>query len=394
MQNLSMARINTMFKQVAGQPVVFRQVDEAFASDEYIFGLIDEDGSGNIELSEMKTAAERLFQRDADGDNCIGFDELQPPAEPEDPNMIVVSMTTAPSDVLSHTVFSEMMRPASDRFLPQRMVRKYDTNGNGKLSPEEMNWKAERLVPVDRNKDGELSRSELAKIIDSPVDIDLSVDVAPADGMSPEFKIHSASGVRLDRTERPGIANLILQNAAVTLSYRHVNPVPEAIENARIKFNSLDGDVNGYLEKEELEGEPLFRRSLFDQMDTDSDGKVFGEELDAYVRERAEVKAMSCHVSLYDTGNGFFQAMDHNNDGRISERERRSTGVALKSLAKDERPGLARTEPARSYHIEFSRGAYMLFSGGEEIASDSIAFNTQVEVGPPLVLRQRPQQRW
>lgn len=380
-QKLSAADIQTKFKQVAGQPVVFRQVDDAFESDEYIFGLIDEDGSGIIDASEMTTVARRLMQRDADGDDCIGFDELQPSPAPQDPTTLVVGQ--APADVLSHSVFSELMRPATDRFLPQRLLRKYDDNGNGKLSPKELRWSADRMVVIDRNEDGELSRSELAKIVDTQVDIDLEVDVAPFDGREPKFRVRHAVGQRVDRTSRPGIVSLRLRDATVTLSYRHVDPVPEAIENARRKFNLLDSDVNGYLEKTELEGELLFQRTLFDQMDTDADGKVFGEELDAYVRQRAEVKGMSCHVHMYDTGNGLFQAMDHNNDGRISARERRSSTASLRLLAKDAEPGLAKNEPARSYHIEFSRGAYLLFGRGEKIATQSISFGTQVTVGPP-----------
>ncbi len=381
---LSSSRITTMFKQVAGQPVVFRQINNAFESDEYIFGLLDEDGSGTIDDREMISVATRLFEYDSDGDDCVGFDELQPPPPPTDPNAFPVALTgQAPDEVLSHTVFSELMRPANDRFLPQRMLRKYDLSGNGKLSPQELKWERKRLAAIDTNGDGELSRSELAQLSTLAKDIDLTVDVAPTDGARPDFNIRSATGQRLARTSRTGIANLLLNHATVTLSYRHINPIPEAIESARIKFNALDGDVNGYLEKEELQGEPLFQRSLFDQMDTDNDGKVFGEELDEYVRERAEVKAMSCQVAIYDTGNGFFQAMDHNNDGRISVRERRSAEVALRSLARDAEPGISREEPTRSYHIEFSRGAYLLFRGGEQISRNSIAFNTQVAVGPP-----------
>jgi Ca2+-binding EF-hand superfamily protein len=149
------------------------------------------------------------------------------------------------------------------------------------------------------------------------------------------------------------------------------------------KFNILDADTNGYLEKEELEAEPLFQLGLFDQIDTDADEKVFSEELESYVRERAEMKAMSCRVNIFDTGSGFFQVMDHNNDGRISEREMRSSDVSLKSLATDANPGVSQDEPSRRYHIEFSRGSFLLFGSGQQVSKQSISFNTQVAVGPP-----------
>lgn len=383
--SLAPAKIDTMFKQVAGQPVIFRQVNDSFISDEYIFGLIDEDGSGIIDSVEMTSLANRFLNRDADGDDCIGFDELQPPPVDDGADgdlLLGISRTTAPEEILSHAVFSELLRPASDRHLPQRMVNQYDRNGDGKLSPKELNWAPDRLKPIDANQDGELSRSELSRIAVTSVDIDLNVDVAPISAAQPIFRVASETGKRLTRTERPGCANLLLPEATVTLSYRHVDTLPEALENARLKFNALDADVNGYLEKEELNGEPLFQRELFDQMDTDDDAKVFGEEIDSYVLERARVKSMSCQVAMYDTGNGFFQALDHNNDGRISVRERRTSAEAMQSLERDATPGISKDEPVRSYHIEFSRGSFLLFQGGQEIARNSIAFNTQVSVGP------------
>lgn len=382
-QIISLSEVHRRVKQVAGQPVVFRQNDDAKSSDEFIFGLIDENGSGIIEYDEMTTAASRLFERDADNDACIGFDELQPPPEnPGNPNLIALGVVEDQEE-RSHSVFSELLRPANDRFLPQRLLRKYDVNGNGKLSPKELKWDPKRVASIDANKDGELSRSELANVRRSPLDIDLTVDVAPASAAKPEFHILHCTGKRLDRATRPGIANLLLQNATVTISYRHVEPVPEAIENAMRKFNTLDADTNGYLDEPEITGEPLFQRGLFQRMDTDKDAKVFSEEMEAYVRERADVKAMSCKVNIYDTGSGFFQAMDHNNDGRISEREMRSSEASLQSLASDAVPGVSQMEPARRYHIEFSRGGFLLFGPNQQATKGSISFNTQVAVGPP-----------
>ncbi len=381
-QVMSMEEINTMVKQVAGQPVVFRQNNDASASDEFIFGLLDEDSSGIVDAMEMASATRRLIDRDEDKDECIGFDEVQPPpAEQPDPNLVAAGLAQNRQEV-SHSVFSDLLRRADERHLPQRLLRMYDNNGNGKLSPKELRWKAERIKPIDANDDGELSRSELLNIGKTPLDIDLSVDVAPVDATKPELHIHHSTGKRLGRRSRPGITNLLLQNATVTISYRHVDPIPDALNNARRKFNVLDADTNGYLDEAEIQGETLLQRGLFNQMDTDGDKKVFIEEIESYVRERAEVKAMSCQVNLYDTGSGFFQAMDHNNDGRISAREMRSSEASLQALATDETPGVSQHEPAHRYHIEFSRGSYLLFGPSQQVDKQSISFNTQVAVGP------------
>ncbi len=382
-QIISMDDVNSMVKQVAGQPVVFRQNNEASSSDEFIFDLLDEDGSGVIDAAEMATAASRLLQRDEDQDECIGFDEMQPPpmTQPETNLLLVDASQNIPE--VSQSVFSDLLRRANERHLPQRLIQKYDLSGNGKLSAEELHWTPDRIKSIDLNRDDELSRSELVRISQSPLDIDLSVDVDPVHHSRPELHIHHCTGDRLDRTNRPGIVNLLLQEVTVTISYRHVEPIPDALDNARRKFNILDADLNGYLDEVEVEGEMLLQRQLFDQMDADGDRKLFSEELEKFVRERAEVKAMSCRVNIYDTGSGFFQTMDHNNDGRISIREMRSTAESLHALSSDSLPGVSQYEPARRFHIEFSRGSFLLFGPSERVSKQTLSFNTQVAVGPP-----------
>jgi Ca2+-binding EF-hand superfamily protein len=381
-QTVSLDEVKMIFKQIAGQPVVFRQNDAASESDEFIFGLIDEDGSGVIDTNEMSTAAKRLITRDSDRDECIGFDEVQPPEPEPDPMLVGLVDPTVEVSEFSHSVFSEILRRADDPKLAQRLLMKYDRNGNGRLSPKELRWDAGRISSIDKNKDGELSRSDLANIHKTPLDIDLTVDVSPSDPQKPELRITHCSGKRLDRVARPGISNMTLQNATVTISYRHVDPIAAAIDNARRKFNLLDADVNGYLDEAEIEGETLLERGLFKQIDADDDKKMFSHELEAFVRERAEVKAMSCRVNVYDTGSGFFQSMDHNNDGRISIREMRGMKKSLLELRSDDKPGVAREEPARRFHIEFSRGEFQLFGPGEQVAKETISFNTRIAAGP------------
>ena len=375
--------INNRVKKVAGQPVIFRQNNDAFQSDEFIFDLIDVDKSGTLDEEEMSSAAARLIARDADEDNCVGFDEVQPEPETQtNPQLVALGLQQEQEEV-SHSVFSDLMRRTNERNLPLRMLRKYDLNGNGKLSPKELRWNAKRIDVIDVNGDGELSRSELRNIERSPLDIDLTVDVAPIDAQHPEMEVLHSTGRRIDKTRRPGITNLLMHNATLTLSYRHIEPIQAAIDNARRKFNILDADTNGYLDEDEIVGETILQRGLFDEIDVDGDKKVFSEEIETYVQQRAEVRAMSCRVNIYDTGSGFFQTMDHNNDGRISARERRASEASLKALALDDSPGVSKNEPARRYHIEFSRGSYLLFGPTEQRERQTISFNTQVAIGPP-----------
>lgn len=379
-QNISDTEIALMVRKVAGRSVVFRQNDSASESDEFIFGLLDTDQSGIVDQNEMTSAAGRLILRDADRDGCVGFDEVQPPVPEPDPNLLVI--VDPPTEELTHAVFSEILRLANEPLLPERLIRKYDQNGNGLLSAKELRWEKTRIQSIDKNADGRLSRRELANIQSTPLDIDLTVDVAPVDPSRPQLSFHHAAGKLVDRTDSRGNGTLMLQNATVSISYRHIDPIAEAIDNAKRKFNSLDADINGFLDKTEIVGETLLERGLFEKMDFNRDQKLFADEIEDYVRQWAEVSALSCRVNVYDTGSGFFQAVDHNSDGRISVREMRTMKKSLAELQTDETPGVSRTEPARRYHIEFSRGSWLPFGPTARRTRETISFNTHIPIGP------------
>jgi hypothetical protein len=117
-------------------------------------------------------------------------------------------------------------------------------------------------------------------------------------------------------------------------------------------------------------------------MDADGDDKVFADEMKSYVRSRAEPAASTCKVNLYDTGNGFFMALDANADGRVSVREVRKAEASLAALDRDGQPGIGQAEPVRHFHIEIVRGSYQLFGPSEELLAETPAFQRRTPTGP------------
>jgi hypothetical protein len=117
-------------------------------------------------------------------------------------------------------------------------------------------------------------------------------------------------------------------------------------------------------------------------IDADSDGKIFGEEMNDYVRSRAAPDATSCRVNIYDMGSGFFQALDHNSDGRISVREMRDLNQSLLAMQRDAQPGVTLEEPTPRFHIEFVRGTFQMFGPADQVVSQTPSFHTRVAAGP------------
>jgi Ca2+-binding EF-hand superfamily protein len=126
-----------------------------------------------------------------------------------------------------------------------------------------------------------------------------------------------------------------------------------------------------------------FQLELFDAIDADGDGKIFGEEMEKYVKARAEPKSTTAQVNLYDTGRGFFESLDTNGDGRISMREMKAAGKSLKSMARKSGEKLAPDDPARNFHLEFLRGSYALFGSESQMtAQSSPSFEQREAIGP------------
>jgi Ca2+-binding EF-hand superfamily protein len=378
---VSAAEVSKTVTRVVGESVIYRQDNSATESDSLVFELLDEDGNRVLDQKEMAEAAKRLAKLDADGDACVGFNEVQPPPPPPPAEpLLAPAAATAPPP--PRATFSDLLRDARDPLLPRRLVRKYDRDRDGALSAAELQWTAARLAALDRNNDGKLSLIELGNLSACAVDLELAIDIEPADPAQPRLTVASDGAEQVAASQHSGLLHVKLDSARVTFSFRDTQPIPEAIRAALARFNQLDADGNGYLDMQEVQTDVRLRRGLFDMIDTDRDHRVFGEEVEQYIRLRGEPEAITCRVNVYDTGRGIFQSLDRNNDGRISVRELRTIEQSFKSLKREDREGLARDDPPRHFHVEFVRGDYRLFGPTDQLVSQLPAFNRGVPAGP------------
>src|SRR5262249_21863549 len=88
-------------------------------------------------------------------------------------------------------------------------------------------------------------------------------------------------------------------------------------------------------------------------------------------------------VHLYDMGRGFYEALDANNDGRISMREMKGAGKALQKMARKNPQKLTPGDPIRNFRLEFLRGSLVMFGPSDQmIAQGSPAFDQRPSSGP------------
>lgn len=386
--NVSRQDIMKKIEQLGGETVVYRQNTETSETDDQVFKNLDVDGDGVVSEAEMADAVDGLLAKDSDDDECVTLDEFAPTPVAVLPQVAVIPETPKGST----TTVAEILRDTNQTLLPAQLIKKYDTNKNQKLSAEELNWTKEKIATCDTDRDGQLNLKELSGLMKSPIDIELSVDVVRS-GTEPMLRVIGSSGERTDADRVADLATVTLPNAVVTFSAREVDPFEASMAIALRTFNELDTDNNGYLDKDEAMLRERFGRGLFDQIDTDGDGKIFGEEMKEFIRSRGEPVAATCHVTVYDDGAGFFSALDANGDRRLSLREMRYADKTLAKMERDGQAGLARTEPARRYRIEFVRGVFNPFGNPERTV------NPRMPQQPVAVVKPRPVgpiwfQRW
>jgi Ca2+-binding EF-hand superfamily protein len=370
----------TSVERVGREIVVYQENASASNNDKEVFKFLDADGSGFLDRSEMTAAATKILERDQDQDECISFQEFLPDQEPDPNGLLALPRPgSEPPSVPSH---GEILRDISETTLPGRLIKKYDKNRDNKLTAEELGWEPERVKMLDANGDGKLTQTELKGIARTPVDLELAVDLeGAAEGQSP-LVVLATAGNRVDDARRPDVIRLVFPKAALTFSFRKIDPVKAAIDNAMRTFNALDVDGNGYLDGKETAMSIRFQRGLFDMLDADSDGKIFGEEMEKYVTVRGVPAATSARVNVYDTGRGFFEALDTNGDGRLSMREMKAATKSLQKMARRNAEKLSPDDPVRNFHIEFVRGYYELFRPTDQMMAQTASFERPPTAGP------------
>jgi hypothetical protein len=375
---LSARDVDRTIDRLGGEPVAYRQDLSSSKNDLEVFKLLDTDSNGILDQRELDASSDLVLLKDEDGDECVSFDEFFPP-QPPDANQILLGMVPR-TPAVTATV-ADIVRDAQEPLLPRRLLARYDRNRDLQLTASELNWAPERIASLDADGNHKLNAQELAGVSRAAPDIELSADLKPGEGGG-ALGVQATTGRRLDSNDRADYAKVGFAAAVVTFSHRNLDPIASAVQNAMRQFNQLDMDANGYLDRDETADRIRFERGLFELMDADGDDKVFADEMKQYVAARGEPAATTCRVNVYDTGYGFFMALDANADGRVSVRELRQAPQALAELDRDRRPGIGEKEPVRHFHIEFVRGSYQLFGPSEQLASQTPSFQQRQPIGP------------
>src|SRR5262249_46994694 len=159
---VSLAELERYYRLGGAGPLTVVRVDRrddiSEALTAVLFAALDRDGDGRLSKAELVAAAAALRRFDANEDDLLPPEELLPAPPPAVP---------ARTEELS--VFIPMPgdgdRQEQAAALAGTLLRRYDGDGDGRLSAAEVGLSAERFRALDRNGDNRLSAEELAQFL-------------------------------------------------------------------------------------------------------------------------------------------------------------------------------------------------------------------------------------
>jgi Ca2+-binding EF-hand superfamily protein len=294
-----------------------------------LFKLLDTDNDGKLSRKELEAAPEVLGKLDVDEDEMITAAELMGEAggsDPYAPVLVAVRGQANPSSGLLHVVADG----GKDEALARALMQRYAKSGKTALpaSPH-----VTLTVHLGNRSDEPLMAIRDAESL--PAGIKAKVT---EQGVSLQM---GKSRLDLTLAQQTGVARQI----NVRAQYKRL-------------FQMADANNDGFVDRMEGRMSPLFRE-VFDLMDRDGDGKVSEKEMLVYLDEMEKLQqlvARSCvSLGVSNEGQGLFELLDTNRDGKLSVRELRNAHKLLDRLPSG-RDNLTRSDVPRHYRIGMALG--------------------------------------
>ena len=291
---------------------------------------LDTDGDSVLSADEMAAAPTRLRSRDENDDDIVQL------ADFTDPSPLGQRETRVARRADPDAAMMLQPRPAWNSIL-YAMEAVYAHGGD-------LNAASFPLLPglfekLDADGSEYLTEDEMAALNDLQPHIQLEVrfgQPAAESDKSPSLALTSLSAELEHAAEvstRPsGAIAIALPHGEIHIT---VDDAPYGIDNdaaAKTRLAQLDGDQNGYLDKEELpEGTPGIPVP-FDVLDEDDDGKIYLADIAGLLSRQRVAGLSQILAQVSDQEDPLLAALDVDNDGRLGARELAGAASRLVSL--------------------------------------------------------------
>ncbi len=340
----------------------------ADALTKVLFEKLDTNKDTSLSKEELAKAAELLLRLDQDDDEVVTAGEVVPNPQILRRGGVPRGEMTAGGMPTDGVFFVIDPTEGSERLTKQLQTRYGDQDSrirDRKVKRDEIGLDDATFDELDRNKDNKLDESELGRFTLRTPDMELNVRLGKrADGEA-MIDIANTKTLFAANVHRSADGNAVLEIGNTRLAMRTADsPSGRPAQQFDVRqyylqqFKAADTDSNAYLEQKEAQ-RGVFR-DIFNLVDRDGDGKLFEKEVTEYVGQIQEIqtKALAARVSMIvaDQGNGLFQMLDGNGDGRLSIRELRNAPHTLRTMDLDKDDQVSSSEIPRSYHLILAQG--------------------------------------
>lgn len=328
---------------------------ERSRADSPLRQLVDENGDGTIQASEMASASQRIRLHDLDDDEIVTPMELLAAS-----GMSMNDMQGRSND--RRRFFGSQAMFTLDDSTPWDEVlyaiqQNYEHGGPinlGRFPPENL------LHQIDTDQDGRLSRDELKTMPDMPPQLVLDVRFGQRDEGVKSLtlaKVETSDGNPQNDSPLADDREIAYDLGADWLVFRARDNVNT--ESAKPQAENLlriyDGNQNNYLEPDEVP-EGAQQNLNFTSADKDGNEMLYVEEIEAYLLQRNWIRRCQIRLQGIDGDDPLLRVIDPSGDKRLSARELNSLEEQLASVDADDSHSVEFDEIPALLVFEFFRG--------------------------------------
>ena len=313
--------------------------------------LLDSDEDYRLSAAEMSAAAARLRSRDQDGDDTLYANELA------DPNEEAV----APLSRRRSRVPESAIRVSGRKNLSEALYALEEYYAfSRKLTTDVFEIAPQLGEFLDENGDDVIDRKEIERLTEAPPQVQLEARFGDPDDDAAQFKLS-----HVDENLRDKVINLNESENRITLQldgfycvFFYTDSVSQtnASQQADAALQQFDENKDGYLDEDELPDNFLGVMEPLLVLDLDNDEKIYPKELTEYYENSQVAYRSQIRSRAGETPDALFEAIDADNDGRISAREIDGLAERLKAIDRDDNGELTIDEIPDSMAFGVTRG--------------------------------------
>jgi hypothetical protein len=273
---------------------------------------LDDDSDGRVSQEEIVRGTQTLAGLDFDDDGTFSPAELQPFPQA----MLDAAMAEQQGDDADAFVIVDADTEREE--LRSRLYRKYASDAG--ISSERSGLLEFAFAEADADKSGLLDETEAAAMLRPRPAVEIAVDVTSGIVRVGRLSRSSTSVSELP-VESPRRIALRLGSEAVEFSaYDNRYAAADQINLLKIRFLQGDVDKNSYMSEQEFVSLSGLEADFAD-VDADTDGKVFIDELERFLRIESYLAQCSLEMEVEAVEKPLFTILDANIDRRLSARE-------------------------------------------------------------------------